>query len=246
LFGALESLQADPDTEIMVLLADVRAAEAEFLSRVRTSDKPSVVCFLGSEPRLVWRAGAIPAPRLDEAAMRAAAWVRGWDQALISSKLEERHDELETQAAELRARLTPAQRRLRGLWGSRLLFREAQVVWANLAEARATQDWLEYLPKAAARLDRLADLYHDPQLALVLLELVWDPAAEPDPAGRLLSRLSEGAGSRGQPLIVVRLCGTVVDLAQLARQEARLREAGVVIAASNAEAVQLASLVLQA
>jgi len=74
------------------------------------------VCLLGGDPRPIWKAGAIPAARLDEAAMRAAAWARGWDQALVSSRLEDQDEQMAGMAHGLQARFTPARCRLYGLF----------------------------------------------------------------------------------------------------------------------------------
>ena len=96
MLAGLGELQVDPEIEVIALVEQDPPPQyvERVLSQVRDSEKPTVVCFLGVDQRLIWRAGAIPSARLDETAMRAAAWVQGWDQALVTSKLEDEDDRL--------------------------------------------------------------------------------------------------------------------------------------------------------
>jgi len=62
-----------------------------------------------------------------------------------------------------------------------------------------------------------------------------------DPAGELapvIARVRAGAGPK--PVFVGFICGTERDPQNLSAQEAKLREAGLMLASSNAEAVRLA------
>jgi len=104
LLAGLRALQVDPATSVIIIASRPTSPSVitPVLAGVARSDKPVIACLLGGEPRLVVRAGAIPAARLDEAAMRAAAWVRGWDQALVSSGLEDQDEQLAAMAGELR------------------------------------------------------------------------------------------------------------------------------------------------
>ncbi|MGH6905823.1 MAG: acyl-CoA synthetase FdrA, partial [Geminicoccaceae bacterium] len=67
----------------------------------------------------------------------------------------------------------------------------------------------------------------------------------PDPASELAATLEEArsrAAAAGRGLALVgSVCGTAGDPQDLARQEAALRAAGVLLAESNAQAVRLAA-----
>jgi FdrA protein len=75
----------------------------------------------------------------------------------------------------------------------------------------------------------------------VLLDVVLGYGAHPDPAGELGPVLASLA--RRRP-VVARVCGTRADPQDRDLQEDRLREAGVLVAPSNAAAARLAARVV--
>lgn len=237
----LRACQADPDTEVIVLVAQrpPPSADDRILVQVRESEKPTVICFLGMDPRLVWQAGAIPAARLDEAAMRAAAWVRGWDQALISSRLEDEDEQWSDQAVELRARLGPDRRRLRGLFTSDMLCDEAQLMLSELSGKLGERVRLDRRLAPSEQVQRLREACADPGVAVVLLDVVL--GSRNDPAGDLVSALPWGPG---KPAIIGHVCGAAAAPQITRQQAARLRQAGMIVAHSNASAARLAGMVL--
>ncbi len=248
MLAGLRAVQSDPDVEIVILVSEKlpSAAAGRILDQVRASDKPTVVCFLGNAPRLAWRAGAIPATRLDEAAMRAAAWVRGWDQALVSSRLEEERDELAGLAAELSARVARGRRRLFGVFGDEILRHEARLVLSAAVDGALPPDLPLVVGEERTMLRHLSDLFARPEAAAILLSLAAGGPSGLDPAEALEALLREdlhGPGDGG-PLLVVHLWDAGCDLVRLAAQESKLRELGVVVAASNASAALLGGLLL--
>jgi FdrA protein len=252
--SGLQDLQAVPDTEIVILISEKLAVDAtnRILARVRASDKPTVVCFVGESPRLAWRAGAIPAMRLDEAAMRAIAWVRGWDQALVSSQLEEEGDELARLANSLRAGLGRGPRRVRGLLTGSILRREAQLLLSDSAGSASLGDALHVARRVTAGDQRLAGALAAPDTAVVLLSLLAEDAG-PDPAEIVAGFLAGSTGGdslptgeeRGGPLVVAHLLAAGCDPQRLTAQESRLRGLGVAVAPSNASAARLAGLIIR-
>jgi FdrA protein len=242
---ALQSVQADAGTEIIVLVADALLSEAtdRLLEQVRRSDKPTVACFLGSDPRLAWRAGAIPATRLDEAVMRAAAWVRGWDQALVSSQLEEQHDQLSALAGELRARIGPARRQLCGLFPADMLRREALLVLAQALGHEVPPDWLRTVSRVSDMGPRLREALAERATAVVFLSLALSAETRSDATEGVLSALRKHKKNR--PVCIAHVFSEVCEPARLAEIEAALGEAGAVVAPSNAAAALLAGLLLQ-
>ena len=237
--AALETLQRHQDIEIIVLISTTPAAGAiePILAQLQSSDKPAVVCFLGTDPRLIWRAGGIPAVSLDEAAWRAAAWVRGWDQALVSSRLEERDEQLSIQASELRARLETGRTGVRGLFVSRALFQEAQQILAGTSMTTPRELLLCTGPEA--RLEQLHQVGQLPHLAVLLLDI--DAGSLPDgdaPSG--LSRLL--LSWRTPPVVIAYLHSSWSDTPD-PQAHRLLTEAGVILANSSAAAARLAGMV---
>jgi succinyl-CoA synthetase alpha subunit len=84
----------------------------------------------------------------------------------------------------------------------------------------------------------LAGALADPDVAVVLLDLVLGLGAHGDPAGHL-ARSLEGRPAEG-PEIVASVTGTEDDPQVRSAQVARLEAAGVVVAPSNAQAAKLA------
>src|SRR6267143_306481 len=81
----------------------------------------------------------------------------------------------------------------------------------------------------------------DPGTAVLLLDVVLGYGAHPDPAGELLPAL-DAARARGLA-VIAGVCGTDADPQPRAAQVARLRDAGVVVMDSNAQAARLAALI---
>jgi len=259
LAAGLQALQADPVTSVIVLASGEvsPAAATEILARVGDSDKPAIVCLLGRDPHATWKAGAIPAARLDEAAMRAAAWARGWDQALVSASLEDQHEQLAGMARELQPRFAPARCKLQGLFTDGILGCEAQLMLSDLAK-RMGDARLEAALTVCVQPDfslwqpHLRQALADPQVAVILLDLLCSEGAACDPVSVLTRALDEhrrpasGSGGEhpGEPWIVARLSRPGAAPRLLAADEAKLWDADVLLAPSNAAMARLAGMIV--
>jgi FdrA protein len=97
---------------------------------------------------------------------------------------------------------------------------------------------------ATARIERLLQEAADPEVRVLLLDVVIGWGAHADPAAGLAPALREAqaiARRGGRRLAVVGfVCGTDQDPQGLARQEAALRDAGMVLAGNSANAAWLA------
>ncbi|MCX7962772.1 MAG: hypothetical protein N2653_14550 [Burkholderiales bacterium] len=89
------------------------------------------------------------------------------------------------------------------------------------------------------RAPRIVEALADPRVAVLLLDVVIGYGAHPDPAGAVAEALARAR--RRRAFVVASVTGTDADPQGYARQVARLREAGVRVAASNAEAAALAA-----
>ena len=95
------------------------------------------------------------------------------------------------------------------------------------------------------RCERMRKEAADPEVAVILFDVVLGYGAHPDPAAELVpairsARAAAAAGGR-EVAFVGSVCGTAADPQDLARQEAALRDAGVMLADSNAQAVRIAA-----
>ncbi|GAB3301459.1 FdrA family protein [Epidermidibacterium keratini] len=92
------------------------------------------------------------------------------------------------------------------------------------------------------RLDLLAAQAADPEVSVILLDVVLGHSAEADPAARLAPAIADALASAGRPLsVVVALCGTDGDPQGRDRQADALAAAGAAVYTSNAEAAQVAA-----
>jgi FdrA protein len=113
-----------------------------------------------------------------------------------------------------------------------------------------TQGRLHPMIDPALRLQRLEQEAADPSTAVLLLDVVLGYGAHPDPASvyaPVVPRLQAQARAAGRHLsVVASVCGTAGDPQDAAAQHAALVDAGVLVEESNAKAVRLAGLILEA
>jgi hypothetical protein len=94
----------------------------------------------------------------------------------------------------------------------------------------------------AVRDGPLADALADPDVGVILLDVVLGYGAHPDPAGHLARFLAK---SDGAPMLLASVTGTDRDPQGRGGQIQKLADAGIVVADSNADAVAMALLVVE-
>jgi len=264
---AIDEMAADPDTRIIVLVSKPPAREVaeQVLLRARESGKPVVACFLGADAADVEGGNVIAASTLEEAAAMAVALAEGKkvDRSVVS---------LPNVAAQP---FSPGQRFVRGLFSGGTFCYEATLllsdtlndVFSNTPVGRATGLDDVWQSRGHTLLDLGDDAFTrgrphpmidhrlrnerivreaaDPEVALILLDVVLGYGAHPDPAAQMLPALHDAcalAARDGRQIAFVGfVCGTERDPQGLVRQEAALREAGVILTSSNAQAARAAA-----
>ena len=218
---ALRLLEADPGTRTIVLLSKPPAREvaARVLEAAGRSSKPCVVCFLGADA--LPAAGNVRfASTLCEAAELASA-----------SKVDAK------EVALPRA----GKGRIKGLFCGGTLCAEAETVFCraglrghefvDLGADELTRGRPHPMIEPALRTPHVRAALEDPAVAALLVDVVLGFGAHPDPAGMLAAAL----GRTAKP-VIASVTGTEGDPQGWSRQVARLREAGVLVAPSNAHA----------
>jgi FdrA protein len=98
------------------------------------------------------------------------------------------------------------------------------------------------------RNERILKEAGDPEVAVILLDVVLGYGSHQDPASEMVPVIQKAkalAEKAGRHLVVVGfVCGTSLDPQDLSKQEAALRDAGVTLVESNAQAVRLAATVV--
>ncbi|HEX4805777.1 MAG TPA: acyl-CoA synthetase FdrA [Conexibacter sp.] len=263
LAGALAALDADAQTEAIVLVAKKTGKRvfADLLAAAAGLSKPLVTCLLG--PGSWWvveLVGATAAHSLADAAAKAAALVEGRAQRPVPAGL--------ARAAAWRERLGEG-RTLQGRFAGGTLAQEALdvagallgPVRANLGAAKGVESPHvlldlgddEYTTNAphpminpAQQAEQLRDALADPATGVVLFDVVIGHGSHEDPAGVLAPAIADGlaaARAEGRTVhAVCSVCGTEGDPQRRSRQVERLAAAGATVLETNAEAALLAAL----
>jgi len=278
MLAAIQALQRDPATEVIVLVSKPPSDEvaAAILERVAAGDKPTVVCFMGADTQT---SAQLSARTLQEAAWLAAQ-ASGAEIGTVDALLAAGKARLLDQANHLKGSLHPEQRYLRGLFSGGTLCYEAQVIWramlgdpvysnAPLAGGLALPDATQSQGHTAVdlgeeeftigrphpmidndlRVRRLLQEAGDPQVGVIMLDIVLGYGAHPDPASELCPAIQGArqlAQSTGHELIIIAsVTGTEADPQVRSRQVAALEGVGVVVCESNAAAARLVAMIFQ-
>ena len=90
----------------------------------------------------------------------------------------------------------------------------------------------------AMRTEALEQALADAEVSVVLLDVVLGTGSHPDPAAELTRAIASAPAPR--PAVVASVCGTDLDPQNASAQRRALERAGVLVAASNADAVEAA------
>lgn len=261
---ALDELAADEATRVIVLVSKppARAVADKVLARARKTGKPVIACFLGAEPKQIEGGGVSAAATLEDAAAMAVAAAQGKSHAPGAQRLPE-YDAarlapaqkfvrglysggtfcyeatlLLAQALESVRSNTPVGKALEldDVWKSR------GHTLVDLGDDEFTRGRPHPMIDHRLRNERMAREAADKEVAVILFDVVLGYGAHPDPAAEMLPAIRAGReAAAGRELAFVGfVCGTERDPQGLARQSAALRGAGVILAASNAQAARTA------
>jgi FdrA protein len=111
----------------------------------------------------------------------------------------------------------------------------------DLGEEEFTRGRPHPMIDPAARAERIAEEATDPEVGVLLLDVVLGYASHPDPASVLVPVIREALEARPTLAVVAYVLGTEEDPQVRSRQEAALRDAGVRLAQTNAAAARLAA-----
>ena len=249
---AIDALDADAATEHVVLVSKPPAVDVarRVLDRIARSAKPFTVCFIGASGL------ALPGNARAATTLKAAA------ELALGRPLASRAAAL----APLRVRGP----HVRGLFAGGTLCSEAQVVFAaaglpvssnvpvpgaealsdaagghamiDLGDDQFTRGRPHPMIEPAVRDAPLAAALADPNVGVVLLDVVLGYGGHADPAGHLAQALGD---RRDGVAVVASVTGTDADPQPRSEQVGKLEAAGVLVADSNADAAALALAVVE-
>jgi len=255
MLDGLARLSKDKDTKVIVLISKPPAPKvaAAVLAAARKAGKPVVVNFVGSQQD-VTKGNLFSVKTLEEAALAAVALSKGKRPAAPSYK---------SKAPSLKFK--KEQKFIRGLYSGGTFCYEASALlgdaWSNAPVDPARRIADPWRSKAHTLIDLGDDVFTrgrphpmidhrlrnerllaeaaDPQVAVILFDVVLGYGSHSDPAAEMLPALAKARKRNRNVAFVASVCGTDKDPQGLARQEAALRKAGVLLEGSNARAVML-------
>jgi succinyl-CoA synthetase alpha subunit len=266
MLAGIEALGRDPQTKVIVLISKPPAPEVakRVLAAASKAGKPVVVNFVGADPKSIAGRNLYPVKTLEDAARAAVALAKGRKPALRR-----------TAGKVPAFRLAAGQRYVRGLYSGGTFCYEASLLlgealdgvrsnapvnasqaigdpWRSeghtvidLGDDVFTRGRPHPMIDHRLRNERILKEAADPEVAVILFDVVLGYGAHADPAAEMAPVLaaarSRAAKKKRRIAFVGFVCGTSADPQDLARQEAALQKAGVLLAASNAQAVMLAA-----
>lgn len=269
---ALQMLLEDEATKTIVLISKppAPAVVEKILKYLSGTDKQVVICFLGSKIDNL-PAGVTAAATLEETALKVAALNGkqeglGYEQALLKQLADEFRNKLNAQQKYVRAlyaggtlcyeAMLVMQQQLGPIYSNTPLNKElttSDVVLANrhtaidLGDDQFTMGRPHPMIDGSLRYEYINKVASDAKTAVLLLDVVIGYGAAEDPAGELvpiIAQAKETAAQLGNQLaIIAYVCGTDQDEQNKEAQIAKLREAGVFVAKTNAEAARLAVMI---
>lgn len=220
MLDGIDALEADPGTEVVVVVSKPPAPSvaARVLDRLRASSKPVVVCFLGAGENTIAAGAArgIQVHTRTKPAALAAVVAAGADARTLDL-----HELNWPLIEEVRARLRPEQRFIRGLFAGGTLCDEAMFlalekypnVYSNIAtnpelrisgrdrsrehtfldlgEDEFTNGRPHPMIDPSARTERLLQEAADPEVGVIAMDFVLGYGANADPVGTMLPAVAE-------------------------------------------------------
>lgn len=250
---AIDLLAADPAVETLVLISKPpgKATADRVFEKLANTGKPVIACVFGLSqaelPNGIRHAGTIKAA----AEMAGNATLNAADKATPQA---------------LADSLSAERTVISGLYTGGTLCTEAQRVLRSAginvasnapapgADAQSPHQLIdlgadEYtmgkphpMIEPSVREPALQQALTNPQTAVILIDVVLGYGAHPDPAQSVINTLA--AGNPDRPLVIASVCGTDADPQDLATQSRKLRDAGVIVCACNADAAALTAQIV--
>jgi FdrA protein len=221
MLSAIDMLEADPETKVLVLISRVPGTRTLplILDRIRRCAKPVVVYFIGGDAKAIAAAGGVAAHDLDDAAYKAIDLAQGRPPRAVSA--DEPDDSFAAATNRERRGRAASQKYLRGLFCGGTFAEEAMAVLTPIIGAIHSNTPLRPDLKLAnsqrSREHTIVDYGDeeftvgrphpvidpeprrqgllregtDPEVAVILLDFILSHAVHPNPAGALVPSIRE-------------------------------------------------------
>jgi FdrA protein len=273
-FSALDTLEADSETKIIAIISKPAGKQtlAKLVERVKRCSKPVVGCFLGSQTDEVDGQKTYDHVTTIDEALNSVV-------ALSQGKKPNNQKLTTADSTQESALWNPEQKYLRGIFaGGTFCYQSQQILQSEGIEvySNAPLDPKRKLPDSnrsqkhslvdlgedeftvgrphpmidgAQRKQRILAESFDPEVAILMLDIILGFNASRDPAGELVDAIQiarQSVSQRGGYLTAVAsICGTEGDPQDIHQQIDQLHQAGALVFRSNAAAASFCAAVLK-
>jgi len=272
---AMKALNNDRNTEIIVLISKPphETVIEKIATEIKKIKKPVVGILIGGNPETIRKAGAYAAHNLEEAALMAVALSKKQAVEKIADELNQRNAHIKLQAQEL-SKNTEG-KYLRGLFSGGTLCDETQLLLKNdfgfmYSNTPLNQDFkLENAWKSrehtildlgddeftagrphpmidfSLRKKKIVEEAQDPQVAVILLDVVLGYGSNLKPADELAPAIEQALKIAPRKAIICSITGTDNDPQNRKLVKEQLQRAGAIVMNTNVEASVLAKEILK-
>ncbi len=274
----IEALKDDPKTKVIVVISKPPAEDVakKVIDKLKETGKPCVIHFIGLKPG-AQEGNLYYASNLEEAAGMAVALAKGEKYEKRVFTIPE--SEVEAIVKKETANMSKEQKYLRGLYTGGTLADEAMIIFeeeiGNIYSNNQTKPELVLkdphvsqehtivdlgddvftvgrphpMIDPSTREERIVKEMEDPEMAVMLLDMVLGYGSHEDPSGAILDSLKkakEKFKERGGYLsIVASITGTAGDFQNMEEQKKKLESIGCVVMPSNYQASMLALKIIR-
>ncbi len=263
---ALEALSKDTQTNVIGIVSKPPSPSVlnKILKLVSTFDKPIVACFLGASLDVFAGSNIIGCETVEDAAYTLVNI--STQQNLKPSDMTADEKEIRSTSGKyLRGLYTGGtlayesmlilKQQLGSVYSNiasddKYLLKDPEVSFnhtiVDMGEDYFTDGMPHPMIDPRLRSERIKKEMMDADTAILLLDCVLGYGSHSDPAGALVEAIKEGQRTLDNKHIVMiaSVCGTELDPQIRSAQEEKLRQAGVIVTSTNAQAARLAAYVL--
>lgn len=255
-----------PPTEIIM---------EKILLKVKQIEKPVVACFLGGNTDIVKEAGAVTSPTIEEAAINAVTLASHnsinefksfndlnniktiSDEEIMKFNKEQKYIRgLYSGGSLCYETLLLLEKSINPIYSNIAINKDNNLKNIETSERNSLIDmgedyFTDGMPHPMIdmrlRVERIKKEALDIEVAVILLDCVLGFGCHEDPAGALCEAINEARRLAGNRYIcfISSVCGTDDDIQNKKEQERKLKDAGVIVMPSNAQAALLSKSILE-
>jgi FdrA protein len=272
---ALDALANDPETQVIGIVSKPPAKEVmvKILDKVNQISKPVVVCFLGGDPSLVEGTDTIATETIEEAAYQLVKLSKGDLTVNLQHYSEEELNQLvEKEVSKFQGQkylrglytggtlayegMLILDAKVGGIYSNIAMNKDFSLKDVEVSKENSVLDmgddyFTDGMPhpmiEPKLRSERIKKEASDPETAVILVDCVLGYGSHDDPAGAVATAVTQAKALQGDRHVtyIASVCGTERDPQVLSNQVEKLKNAGIIVLPTNAQAAQLAARILE-